>query len=320
LFPVILTIGPVTITTIGVFAVLSFFLGGFFIWRRAKQEHIEDNDIFDLFFLASFSGLIGARMGYILSHITEFDFSLKSWLDPVTNHGISWFGFLIGFMLGMAWICNRKKWDFWEIADMTVIGLIVSQILLRLGQFFDGSYVGANTNLPWGLPFPGYEGRQHPISLYEIPFLLFLIWLIKYFDKHYRLYKWYCNGRSDAKPGFLWLSYLFFLSIFHIVFDFVFIRKNIFLFVSLRQIELLGILLLAIFWFYRRSGHDFIFKNYTNKNISIKQTELLDKIHNDLDNKETANTTIESQITTKSIDHPNSTIVTSGRRFFRSHK
>lgn len=316
MFPVLFAFDPITITTIGVLLIFSFFLGGFFIWRRAKQEHIEDGDIFDLIFLSSFIGLVGARVGYIISHFAEFGISVRNWIDPVGSHGISWFGFLIGFMIGVALICNRKKWEYFEIADMAVVGVIVSQILLRIGQFFDSSFVGANTNLPWGLPFPGFDGRQHPLSLYEIPFLFFLIWLVRYFDKHYRLYTWYCNGRSDAKPGFLWLSYLFFLSLFHIFLDFTLIRQPILFFFSFRQILLLGMLLITIFLFWKQTGNEFSLKPNKTNSQKLAPTTIKD------DNNLIATTALTSSTADlkDNTNHNNNLTSASGKRFFRSRK
>ncbi len=341
MFPVLFSIGPLSITTLGLFAFLSFFFGSFFIWRKAKQEHIEDSDIFDLIFISLIVGLIGGRVGYVISNMGNFGFSLYSWINPIGSHGFAWFGFLLGFMLGIKIVSDRKKWTFFEIADMSVVGIIVSQILLRIGQFFDSSFVGANSQLPWALPFPGFEGRQHPLSLYEIPFLIFLLWLVRYFDKHYRLYNWYRGSRGEAKPGFLWLSYLLWLIIFHIGLDFVFQRQTVLFFVSSRQLWLMGMLFLSLFWFWWQAGDSFdIWKlrekwfgkndsSLSNTKLAARQVRLEANDQSKINNASSElligtvsqQHTIENVSLSSDVIQPASNqIKTSGRRFFRSKK
>lgn len=326
MFPVLFNFGPITITTLGLFSVLSFFFGGFLIWRKAKQEHIEDTDIFDLIFISLFAGLIGGRLVFILSNYENYGLNFQQWLDPVNSHGFAWFGFLLGWMIGAKWICHNKKWTFFKIADISVFGVITAQILLRIGQFFDSSFVGSNTNLPWGLPFPGFEGRQHPLSFYEIPFLLFLAWLLKYFDKHYRLYSWYRGSRGEAKPGFLWLSYLLILSILHILLDFVFTRQPIIAFISFRQIMVSAIMWLSIFWFWWQAGDSFDVWKLRDKWFgNNKKTKLLHKkeMINELFKETKPETVIEKENVKKqeATETNSSGLNTStGRRFFRSRK
>jgi len=330
LFPVIFAFGPIVITSLGVFSVLSFFFGGFFIWRKAKQEHIEDSDIFDLIFLSLVTGLAGGRLGYILSSPEEFGGGIQSWLDPVSSHGFAWFGFLAGWMLGVKWVCSHKKWSFFEIVDISVSGILISQILLRLGQFLDGSFVGSSTNMPWGVPFPGFESNMHPLSFYEIPMLFFLAWLVKYFDKHYRLYGWYRGSRGEAKPGFLWLTYLLGLTLMHLFLDFVFKRELVLAFISYRQLWLLGMLGLTIFWFWWQSGDSFDIWKLREKwfggseKPKIKNSPMpvlaKDPVATVINEEKREN---EMQISTQgnSVDFDGSNLKASGgKRFFRSNR
>jgi len=170
------------------------------------------------------------------------------------------------------------------------------------------------------------EGRQHPLSLYEIPFLFFLIWLIKYLDKHYRLYKWYRGSRGEAKPGFLWLSYLFWLTIFHFIIDFVFLRQTAFLFISYRQLWLFGMFLFTVFWFWWQAGDSFDILKFKQKwlgktdNNTAKPARVIKKEETfEPNSQEIADNKIGIDKNISINSTPNTTVAT-GRRFFRSRK
>ena len=66
-----------------------------------------------------------------------------------------------------------------ELFDAVVIPGSFLMGMGRLGNFIDGQIVGAVTDGPWGVQFPGAEGIRHPVVLYDgiknlllVPFLL----------------------------------------------------------------------------------------------------------------------------------------------------
>ncbi|NMC35933.1 hypothetical protein GYA49_02705 [Candidatus Beckwithbacteria bacterium] len=258
MFPVLASIGPFTISSLGFFLALAFFFGSFHIWRRAKQEHMGDDDIFDFIFLSFFGGLVGGRLLYILLNFPNFGFRLVRWIDLTYSNGFSWLGFLLGAMYIGAIVAKKKKWQFFEMADISVFGIVSAQLLVRIGQFLDGSYVGHQTSLPWGIGFPGLDGRRHPIQLYEVGILIFTYYLLIWLDKRYRLFSWYQDGRGKARPGFLWLTYLLIVGVSQFALDFFAAShmQQVFIF-SWYQIILCVYLLVVAFMFWLRSGtHD----------------------------------------------------------------
>ncbi|MGI5827490.1 MAG: prolipoprotein diacylglyceryl transferase [Patescibacteria group bacterium] len=255
MFPVILAIGPITISSLGLFLTLAFFFGGFSVWRRAKEEHYEDDDIFDVIFLSFFGGIVGARLLHIFLNFPDFRFYLSRWFSLAYSNQFSWLGFLIGMMYVLFLLAKKRKWKFYEFADISVLGLISAQILLLIGQFLDGSYVGKQTGLPWGLEFPGLEGKRHPLPLYEIGILLVIYFLIKWLDKRYRLFSWYQNNRGEANPGFLWLTYLAIFSVSQFLIDYVSIRTTVFWIFSSYQIFLFFFILYIWLSFWVQAGN-----------------------------------------------------------------
>lgn len=263
-----MSLGPITISSIGFFLFLSFLLGSFLFWRKAKEEHFDDADIFDLIFLTLIVGIIGARLFYILINLDKFGFNIGRWFNLNFDNGFSWLGFLIGYMYVLKGVCKHKKWNFFEIADLSVFGIVLGQIFYRFGQFLDGSYLGKTTNLPIGFIFPGQNIARHAVTLYEILFLIILYLILKKFEKSYRFFSWYQTDRGEARAGFLWLSYLLTLVGFNIGLDFLFeTRTLIFWVISLNQIILILILIAIIFTFWLRAGNEFNLSKFFNKFI-----------------------------------------------------
>ena len=133
MFPVIAAIGPVTISSLGLFIALAFVLGGFGVWKKMKEEHYEDEDIFDLVFLSFFAGIIGARFFYGLFNFNQFGFNIKKWLNLAYSNQFSWLGVVLGLMYMINLVSKKKKWSYWEILDYSVLGVIGAQILVDLG-------------------------------------------------------------------------------------------------------------------------------------------------------------------------------------------
>lgn len=264
LFPVVASFGPFTISSLGLFIALAFVFGSFQIWKKMKEEHFEDNDIFDIIFMSFFGGLIGGRLFAILFDFGTFGFDIGKWLSLSYSNQFSWIGFIIGLMYVYSVTSKKRKFEYYKLLDLSVFGVIFTQILIRFGQFLDGSYVGIVTSLPIGLHFPGLEGDRHPLQLYEIIVFVGSLFLIKFFDKHYRLYSWYQDNRGKAHPGFLWLVYLFILLITLFILDFIDVRNTLFWFISVKQVVIFVLLVWCSVAFWMRAGNKLNFSFLDN--------------------------------------------------------
>lgn len=269
MFPVLANVGPFTVSSLGVMFSLAFFCGSFRIWKKMKEEHFEDNDIFDGIFLSFFGGLIFSRLFFVLVNFPMFRFDFSKWISLTYSNGFSWMGFLIGTMIMLSIVAKKKKWDYWLVLDLSTYGVIISQILVSLGRFLDGSYYGEETNMFWGIRMPGLTGKRHPVVFYELLILIILIILVNWLEKRYRLFKWYQNKRGKANPGFLWLFYLGIFMIYQFIIDVLMDRTTVFGPFSSYQIFLMfGIIILGfIFWL--RAGNELNLIDEERKEMKI---------------------------------------------------
>jgi phosphatidylglycerol:prolipoprotein diacylglycerol transferase len=168
--PVFLRIGPVQLRWYGLMYMLSFIIGFFVLRRYARYRklNMSTDDLYDLLFYLILGVMIGGRLGYVLFY------DLGSYLrDPLSifaiwQGGMSFHGGFIGMILAALWITRRRKWNFWEIADLASAVAPIGLGLGRIGNFINGELYGRPTNVAWGMVFPeGGNMPRHPSQLYE---------------------------------------------------------------------------------------------------------------------------------------------------------
>ena len=233
MFPTILQLGPLTISSLGVMIALGFFLGSFLIWQKVREEHFEEAFIMDGILLVSITGLIFSRICYIILNWANFD-SFFSLFDLVKKSGFSWQGALLAGIFTLVAYCKKKKWDFYKIADLSVFGIVLGLILSKIGLFLNS------------LSF-------EPIFLIEAVLFIIIYRLMLIFDKNYRTYEWYKNKRGEINSGFLFLSFLAISALIHLVSN-IFQNPSFQVLKSSQLIVNFLIILISLTLFYFRSG------------------------------------------------------------------
>jgi len=234
MLPVLFTIGPITVYTLGFFLGIGFFLTAFIIWRRLKELGLREEKIIDSILFSFLVALFFSRVFFIVQNFSEFGWFFSRWIFVARFPGFSFWGGVGGGFLGLFLFCYKQKWDFWRVADEVTFGILPFLFLFQLGTFFDGSGFGRPTSMPWGFFPPGSLVRQHPVSLLMAIFI-FLIWLLLLkVERHWRTWKWY----RSQKPGFIILT--FFILLFTANFLLAFLKENKLYFYWLEIILSLG--------------------------------------------------------------------------------
>ena len=186
-----------------------------FLIRNKYFKEISTDSICDLAFILIISGLICARLYYV---ILDWDYFSKNPFDilAIWKGGISIQGAIIGGILTGYYITKIEKLNFFRYADLFCFGLVTGQIIGRWGNFFNSEAYGLPTNLPWKLYVPcslrpseylSYE-YFHPTFLYEsiLNFIL-LICLFLYLK----------NKNGSRKNGIIFCLYLIGYSIIRLI-------------------------------------------------------------------------------------------------------
>ena len=209
--PVLFKIGALEVRYYGIIWLLGFVIAYFLVKHLVKKKDINlsVDDIDYLFLLLLISGIVGARLFYIL--VYNFSFYLRHPIDiiAVWHGGLSFHGGFIGGIAALLFFCRKKKFDFFELADILVIPLAFGLFLGRIGNFINGELVGRETNVPWCVNFKGHSGCRHPSQLYESGknILIFsMLWILK--NREYK------KGTLFAAFIILYSSLRFFIEFF----------------------------------------------------------------------------------------------------------
>ncbi len=200
--PEIFHIGPFALRSYGLMLALSFFVGLWYIVRRSQKEGISVNFMMNLAFVVIFSGLIGARLAFVLFHLTEFAADPLSAVNPFGTAGQFgimgmnlYGGVVLSIVCGYLYV-RRKKQPLWQVFDIFAPTVALGIGITRIGCFLNGCCFGNPTSLPWCVHFP--EGSipyavfgdacLQPTQLYSSAYGFGLFFLLHFLDKKKTFY------------------------------------------------------------------------------------------------------------------------------------
>ncbi len=193
--PEILRLGPVVIRAYGVMLAASFVVGTLYVWYMSRRFNREFVPLLWLTYLLIASGIIGARLGYVVIHWSEFAANPLAAVNPFAGEsvGIAGLNVYTGVLLAMvnAWIwCRWQSLPVLKTFDLFAPAFALGLGLTRIGCFLNGCCFGTPCDLPWAVSYPAgsipyaFFGQTslHPAQLYSSAygFILFgiLHWLL----------------------------------------------------------------------------------------------------------------------------------------------
>ncbi len=254
MFPILFSVGPVVFKTLNLFYLVSFLAAGFVFWRKGREEHYEEDILFDGLMYALIVGGIISRIGFIIFNFSRFGFNVISWFDIFSMPGFdSLFG-LIGGTLILIRHAKKQKWDVFEILDFWVLAISISTAIMWFGSFFDGTRFGNATQMPWGMVFPGVTDKHHPVQLYAGVLYAGVFWILSKLEYKYRTFEWYKSKRKSAQTGFLFCLFLILCGFSNLVLSLIMPAQFVFSGIVFDQVIALMIMVLGGGLLYVRSG------------------------------------------------------------------
>ena len=196
-----ITIFGFSIAFYGIIIGTGMLLGITLAARDAEQRGIGEDTVYDFALLGIVCGVIGARLYYVFFQWDNYRGNLLEILN-LRAGGLAIYGGVIGGILSLMFYCKRKKQNFLNLADSSILGVLVGQILGRWGNFFNAEAFGRYTDSLFAMQLRrdivnpiminsallqhlvrvnGVDYIQvHPTFLYEsvwnLCLLLFLLW------------------------------------------------------------------------------------------------------------------------------------------------
>jgi phosphatidylglycerol:prolipoprotein diacylglycerol transferase len=201
MYPVLFSIGPLTIHTYGFCIAIGFVVALCYVSRTAQKQHLNSDIIIDLCFYALVSGMIGGRLMYV---ILEWDVFENNWIEifRIWNGGLVFYGGFIAALIFSWRYMKIKQLPALKTLDILAPAVALAHAFGRIGCFFAGCCYGSQCNLPWAVTFthPLTLARPdiplHPTQLYSsaMNFLIFTILVI--------------YSKKEPKPGSIAIGYL----------------------------------------------------------------------------------------------------------------
>ncbi len=115
-----------------------------------KRQGISSETFIDILLWGIPSGVIGARLYYVVFNL-EYFISHPDEILAIRNGGLAIYGAIIFSVLSVLIYLKVKKINVLKVFDICVIGLLIGQSMGRWGNFFNQEAFGSNTTLPWGM-------------------------------------------------------------------------------------------------------------------------------------------------------------------------
>ena len=145
------------------------------LWRNGPP--MEVSQLEDLLTYIVVGVIGGGRLGYVLFYKpAEF---LAAPLDvfKIWEGGLSFHGGFLGVVVAVYLFSRRQKVPLADLADVIAIAATPAILLVRIANFINAELWGRQTDLPWGVIFPGQAAQacataldpcvRHPSQLYE---------------------------------------------------------------------------------------------------------------------------------------------------------
>ena len=179
MLPVLFSIGPIPVSSFGLFLSLGFIYGSFLVWRLARAWELNEERVLDLIILTFFGGLLGARIFFVLLNFQFFQNDLFKILLITKYPGISFWGGFLGGWLTLSIFAKRLKFNFLQVADIAAAGFTGAMILGDIGCFLGGCGIGRTSNIFFAVPMVGVIGKRFPVQILEsilLGLLLLKMW------------------------------------------------------------------------------------------------------------------------------------------------
>lgn len=144
----------------GVMIAIGFMIGAWVVTKLAVQRGIPFEAANSVVFWSLVGAIVGARVGYVLGHVSEFSSPLE-WLY-IWKGGISLLGGITGATIANAVSIKRPAYRlrFFQVADCVAPGLAMGVGIGRLGDLIIADHLGKPTS--WFLAWTYHGGTLAP--------------------------------------------------------------------------------------------------------------------------------------------------------------
>jgi len=231
---VICKLGPFTIYAYGLTLVTAFFTAYALAGIQAKKQRINPDIIFNLVFLAFISGIIGARIFYVIENFAYY--KQEPWqILMLQRGGLSWFGGLIAGVASSILYLKNKNLSVYRMLDLLSPFLALAQAIGRIGCLLNGCCFGKESK--FGIYFDVHNEVLIPTQIYSSLLLIIIFIILRFLQNR------------PHKQGTIFFAYLLLYSLKRFFIEF-WRADNEIIFSGLTLFQIISIIIFC-FSFYR---------------------------------------------------------------------
>jgi prolipoprotein diacylglyceryl transferase len=137
---------------------LGFMIGGWLLGRIGPKHGVSAEHISTMLFWALIGAIVGARVAYVVAHLSEFSSPLE-WLQ-VWKGGISLLGGIAGAIIINIRRMKKYGYRFLQVMDPSMVALAMGIGIGRIGDLIIGDHLGKPTS--WFLAWTYHGGNLAP--------------------------------------------------------------------------------------------------------------------------------------------------------------
>ncbi len=174
--PVLFELGPFEVRYYGLFYALGFVIAYFMLPYLAKIKNINlsKDDAADFILYLLIGIVVGARIVYVIVYNPLFYLSDPVEIIKLWHGGLSFHGGFLGAIIASYLFCRKKKIEFYDLADITVVPAALGLALGRIGNFINAELYGRIGDVSWCIDYSKNKyvidlpnGCRHPSQIYE---------------------------------------------------------------------------------------------------------------------------------------------------------
>lgn len=182
MLPILFSLGPIKIYSFGVLLFIGLFLGLYYFWKLGRDEHFDEIELFDAYFLGGIVFLIAGRLGYVALHMETLG-TLYRTLAILAFPGVSGVVGIVAATIFVVLFARSHDWHVWKVMDLYCVSLSLIIVFASIGALLNG------TNPSW------------QASTWLIVWSILTFGIVARVRKNFRFYGWYKGESSIAQEG-----------------------------------------------------------------------------------------------------------------------
>ena len=175
-----ISIGNISIYWYSVLILIAVLVAIYIALKESKKHNMY-NFINDLITYVIISGILGARLYYVIFNFKLYKHNLIE-IFKVWEGGLAIYGGVIAGFIAVVYLSKKRKQKIIQTTDIIVPGLILAQAIGRWGNFFNQEAFGKEVSLEFleSLHLPNFiiEGMYIGGAYYHPTFLYESIWCV----------------------------------------------------------------------------------------------------------------------------------------------